>query len=193
MAWAGRAPGRARPELPGVCYVGPSRRTGPGRPGRTRRSSASARWGRENPREDRLGKNFPVDGKREVNASCGSGTAAPPGGEKPRKSVKNRSPTGRKLPGGGNRRGGRARAGPGRGGERSRRGRRCRGRETRKGPTSRSTPVCGRFPEGRASLTVLLDARRPEAGETMAVDRMLPGQEFLDGQGIAIAGFLERQ
>src|SRR5258708_14056369 len=42
-------------------------------------------------------------------------------------------------------------------------------------------------------LPVLLDARRAQAGEPVLVDGILPGEEFLDGQRIAAAGFLERK
>src|SRR4029453_6731345 len=42
-------------------------------------------------------------------------------------------------------------------------------------------------------LAVLLDARRAQPGETMLVDRSLPGKELLNGQRIPRAGFLERQ
>jgi hypothetical protein len=40
-------------------------------------------------------------------------------------------------------------------------------------------------------LAVLLDARGAQAGQTMLVDRELPGEEFVDGQRVAAAGFLE--
>src|SRR5262245_28353666 len=42
-------------------------------------------------------------------------------------------------------------------------------------------------------LTVLLDARGAQPGETMLVNRVLPGKELLDGQRIPCTGFLERQ
>src|ERR1700722_8999160 len=42
-------------------------------------------------------------------------------------------------------------------------------------------------------LPVLLDARRAQAGEAVLVDGILPGEEFLDGQRVAAAGFLERK
>src|SRR5882757_8969818 len=45
----------------------------------------------------------------------------------------------------------------------------------------------------RQLLPVLLDSRRAQAGETVAVDRILPGQELFDGQGITGAGLFERQ
>ena len=35
------------------------------------------------------------------------------------------------------------------------------------------------------TLAVLLQARGAQPGQTMAVDRALPAEEFLDGQGIA--------
>src|SRR5215510_14425489 len=40
-------------------------------------------------------------------------------------------------------------------------------------------------------LAILLDARGAQAGQTMLVDRELPGQEFVHGQRVAAAGFLE--
>src|ERR1700694_2932066 len=42
-------------------------------------------------------------------------------------------------------------------------------------------------------LPVLLDARRAQAGKAMLVDGILPGEEFLDGERIAAAGFLKRK
>src|ERR1700691_3360026 len=44
----------------------------------------------------------------------------------------------------------------------------------------------------RALLAILLDAGGAQPGQAMLVDRILPGQEFLDRQGIAAAGFFER-
>src|ERR1700722_7073208 len=46
---------------------------------------------------------------------------------------------------------------------------------------------------GRSLLAVLLDPRRAQPGQAMLVDRVLPGQEFLDRQGIAAARFFERK
>jgi hypothetical protein len=40
-------------------------------------------------------------------------------------------------------------------------------------------------------LAILLDSGGPQAGKPMLVDRKLPGQEFVDGQGVAAAGFLK--
>jgi hypothetical protein len=37
----------------------------------------------------------------------------------------------------------------------------------------------------------LLDSGGPQTRKTMLVDRKLPGQEFVDGQGVAAAGLLE--
>ena len=42
-------------------------------------------------------------------------------------------------------------------------------------------------------MPVLLDPGGAQAGEGMPVDRVLPGEEFLDREGITAAGFLERQ
>src|SRR3977135_4650892 len=47
--------------------------------------------------------------------------------------------------------------------------------------------------EMTALLPVLLNSRGAQAGQPMAIDRILPGEEFLDRQGIAAASFLERQ
>jgi hypothetical protein len=53
----------------------------------------------------------------------------------------------------------------------------------------------GRFSSnlsGRESLLpILLDPGGPQAGKTMLIDGKLPGQEFVDRQRIAAAGFLE--
>jgi hypothetical protein len=40
-------------------------------------------------------------------------------------------------------------------------------------------------------LAILLDAGGPQAGQTVLVDRKLPGEEFIDRQRIAAAGFLK--
>src|ERR1700677_1354390 len=42
-------------------------------------------------------------------------------------------------------------------------------------------------------LAILLDTGRAEPGEPVAVDRILPGEEFLDGQRVSAAGFFERE
>src|SRR5947209_14466492 len=42
-------------------------------------------------------------------------------------------------------------------------------------------------------LPVLLDTRGTQAGEAMTVDRILPGEEFLDGQRVTGARLFERQ
>jgi hypothetical protein len=42
-----------------------------------------------------------------------------------------------------------------------------------------------------ALLAILLDAGGAQAGEAMLVDRELPRQEFVDGQRVAAASFLE--
>src|SRR5258706_13833782 len=44
-----------------------------------------------------------------------------------------------------------------------------------------------------ALLPVLLNSRGAQAGEPVAIDRILPGEEFLDRQRIAAASFFERQ
>src|SRR5262245_2120923 len=50
------------------------------------------------------------------------------------------------------------------------------------------------FSIGEAGLgAVLLDARRAQAGKAMAVDRVLPGEELCNGEGVAAAGFFQRQ
>jgi hypothetical protein len=40
-------------------------------------------------------------------------------------------------------------------------------------------------------LPILLDPGGPQTGQTMLIDGKLPGQEFVDRQGITAAGFLE--
>jgi hypothetical protein len=40
-------------------------------------------------------------------------------------------------------------------------------------------------------LPILLDPGGPQAGQAMLIDGKLPGQEFVDRQGITAAGFLE--
>jgi hypothetical protein len=42
-------------------------------------------------------------------------------------------------------------------------------------------------------LAVLLNARCAQSGEAVLIDRVLPGQELFDRQGVAAAGFFERQ
>src|SRR5262249_23787345 len=42
-------------------------------------------------------------------------------------------------------------------------------------------------------LPILLNASGPQAGEAMLIDRVLQGEEFLDCQRVAAAGFLERE
>jgi hypothetical protein len=43
----------------------------------------------------------------------------------------------------------------------------------------------------RALLPILLYPGGPQAGQTMLIDGKLPGQEFVDRQRVAAAGFLE--
>src|SRR5262245_66123157 len=57
--------------------------------------------------------------------------------------------------------------------------------------TKPARAVSSQWREG-GLLAVLLDARGAQPGETMLVDRSLPGKELLDGQRIPRAGFLER-
>jgi hypothetical protein len=40
-------------------------------------------------------------------------------------------------------------------------------------------------------LTILLDSRGAQSGKAMLVDGKLPGQEFVNGQGVAAAGLLK--
>ena len=42
-------------------------------------------------------------------------------------------------------------------------------------------------------LAILLDAGGAQSGQTMLVDGELPGQEFVNSQGVAAAGFLKGQ
>jgi hypothetical protein len=43
----------------------------------------------------------------------------------------------------------------------------------------------------RLLMPVILDARSPQPSETVLVDRLLPGEVFLDGQQVAAAGFVK--
>src|SRR6186997_268605 len=47
--------------------------------------------------------------------------------------------------------------------------------------------------QGAVLLAVLLNARRTQPGKAVLVDRVLPGQEFLDGERVAGAGLFQRQ
>jgi len=44
---------------------------------------------------------------------------------------------------------------------------------------------------GSGLLAVLLDAGGAQASQTMLVNGELPGEEFVDGQGVTAAGFLK--
>ena len=46
-----------------------------------------------------------------------------------------------------------------------------------------------RFPD--RSLAILLDPGGAEAGKAVLINGKLPGKEFVDGQGVAAAGFLQ--
>src|SRR5205085_11789667 len=52
-------------------------------------------------------------------------------------------------------------------------------------------PVFIKCRYGRVLLAVLLNARGAQAGQTVLVDRELPGKEFVDGQRVAAAGLLK--
>src|SRR5947209_20589142 len=52
--------------------------------------------------------------------------------------------------------------------------------------------VSKRFRAG-GLLPVLLDTRGTQAGKAVTVDRILPGEEFLDGQRVTRARLFERQ
>src|SRR5262249_53943608 len=45
----------------------------------------------------------------------------------------------------------------------------------------------------RGLLAILLDTCRAQAGEAVAIDRILPGEELFDRQRVPAAGFLERE
>jgi hypothetical protein len=52
--------------------------------------------------------------------------------------------------------------------------------------------IAGSSPAMTANLLpILLDAGGAQSGQAMLVDGKLPGQEFVDGQGVAAAGFLK--
>src|SRR6185437_2920896 len=42
-------------------------------------------------------------------------------------------------------------------------------------------------------LAILLDSRGTQSGQAVLVDGELPGKEFIDGQGVAAAGLLQRE
>src|SRR5215813_6782475 len=46
---------------------------------------------------------------------------------------------------------------------------------------------------GRSCAAIVLQARDTQAAQAVLVDQTLPGKELFDGQGIALAGFLEAQ
>src|SRR4051812_18137711 len=52
-------------------------------------------------------------------------------------------------------------------------------------------PAFVKLGAGPELLAILLDARGAKSGEAVLVDRILPGEELLDGQRVARAGFLE--
>ena len=59
-------------------------------------------------------------------------------------------------------------------------------------------PAAGRDPKRtgrrpRGLLAILLDAGGAQSGKAVAVDRILPGEEFLDRQRVATAGLFERE
>lgn len=47
--------------------------------------------------------------------------------------------------------------------------------------------------KGCASVSVLLNPRRTQAGKAVPVDRTLPGQELFHRQRVSLAGFVQRQ
>jgi hypothetical protein len=46
-------------------------------------------------------------------------------------------------------------------------------------------------PAGETLLAILLDAGGAQTGQTVLIDGKLPGQEFIDRQGVAAAGLLK--
>jgi predicted RNA methylase len=46
---------------------------------------------------------------------------------------------------------------------------------------------------GAGLLAILLDSGGAQSGKAVLVDGKLPGQEFIDGQGVPAAGLLERE
>src|SRR2546429_1572986 len=58
---------------------------------------------------------------------------------------------------------------------------------------AQSGPVTPQRPTRSRLLPVLLDAGGAKPGKPVLVDRILPGEEFLDRKRVAAAGFLERQ
>src|SRR4051795_3999035 len=62
-------------------------------------------------------------------------------------------------------------------------------------PQKRNSRPSGRLRNGlsRALLPVMLDAGRAQAGEAVLVDRLLPAQELLGRERVALAGLLEAE
>src|SRR3954466_8716130 len=56
-----------------------------------------------------------------------------------------------------------------------------------------SRPEAARKGKASALLPVMLDAGRAQAGKPVLIDRMLPAEEFLGGQRITLAGFVEAE
>src|SRR3712207_7883353 len=57
----------------------------------------------------------------------------------------------------------------------------------------RRPPRSTLFPYTTLFRSVLLDPRGAQPGEPVMVDRLLPGEEFLGRQRVALTGFLEAQ
>jgi hypothetical protein len=54
-------------------------------------------------------------------------------------------------------------------------------------------PGHGVGPAAVVSVSVVLDARGAQAGQTVLIDGELPAQEFLGGEGVSLAGFLQAE
>ena len=63
-------------------------------------------------------------------------------------------------------------------------------------PEQMETPACRAGVRGQIQgvlLAILLNARRTQPGKAVLIDRVLPGEEFLDGERVAGAGLFQRQ
>jgi hypothetical protein len=61
------------------------------------------------------------------------------------------------------------------------------------GPAKRGRFLSNASGYGAGLLAILLDSGGAQSGKAMLVDGKLPGQEFIDGQGVPAAGLLERE
>src|SRR5258708_6336315 len=66
-------------------------------------------------------------------------------------------------------------------------------RDCRVAPGNDGTSIVVGAARREIAGAVILDPRRAQTAQTVAVDRTLPGEEFLDREGVALAGFIDAQ